>query len=216
MRDLKTLSRRDFFGASTALLGLSLLPGALWAEELFMKTPRQTEGPFYPDKLPLDTDNDLLIVQDRIDRAVGQVTHISGQVLDIRGAPIKNALVEIWQCNAFGQYVHTADAGRGKADPNFQGYGRFETGRKGEYYFRTIKPVSYGWRAPHIHFAVTAREHKHLTTQMYVAGASENRWDTILNSIPDPRARNSLIVPFKPAPDSKIEELMGAFNIILG
>src|SRR5207237_4735805 len=128
-------------------------PG-LFAEELeLVKTPAQTEGPFYPDKLPLDTDNDLLIVNDAITPAVGKITHLTGKVLDLKGNPVRNALVEIWQCDANGVYLHTADSDKkkDKQDKNFQGFGRFLTGSTGEYYFRTIKPVPYVPRTSHIH-----------------------------------------------------------------
>src|SRR5215831_8017666 len=108
-------------------------PGAL-AEEL-VRTPKQTEGPFYPVKLPLDTDNDLLIVNDSLTPAVGEITHLSGRILDPKGDPIRNALVEIWQCDANAVYLHTADSGpkASQRDKNFQGFGRFLTGSKGEY-----------------------------------------------------------------------------------
>src|SRR5215470_2211819 len=80
--------------------------GATFAEEL-VRTPQQTEGPFYPDKLPLDTDNDLLIINDSITPAVGEITHLSGRILDRRGDPIRNAVVEIWQVDNNASYLHT-------------------------------------------------------------------------------------------------------------
>src|SRR5713226_2611532 len=92
-------SRRGFLGA-LALGAAAFTTRGLFAEELSrVKTPAQTEGPFYPNKLPLDTDNDLLIVNDSITPAVGEVTHLSGKVLDGKGNPVRNALVEIWQCD---------------------------------------------------------------------------------------------------------------------
>ena len=90
-------------------------PGA-FAEQLVL-TPKQTEGPFYPVKLPLDTDNDLLIVNDSLTAAVGEITHLSGRVLDSRGDPIRNVLVEIWQVDNNGVYLHSGTsnpAGRDK------------------------------------------------------------------------------------------------------
>src|SRR5437763_1195209 len=93
-------TRRAFLG--------SLARGA-FAEEL-ARTPRMTEGPFYPDKLPLDTDNDLLLSNDSITPAVGEVAHLGGKVLDTSGNPIRNAVVEIWQCDANSVYLHTADS----------------------------------------------------------------------------------------------------------
>src|SRR5207253_7042611 len=93
------------------------LPGA-FAEEL-TRTPRQTEGPFYPDHLPLDTDNDLIVVNEAITPALGEITHLTGRVLDAKGDPIRNALVEIWQCDANGVYLHTADK-HAQREKNFQ------------------------------------------------------------------------------------------------
>ena len=137
-------SRRAFL--STLGLGVAAFTTrGLFAEELdLVRTPRQTEGPFYPNKLPLDTDNDLLIVNDSITPAVGTVTHLSGRILDAKGEPVRNALVEIWQVDNKGIYIHTQSPHRKEHDENFQGFGRFLTASSGEYYFRTIKPVAYG------------------------------------------------------------------------
>src|SRR4051812_20799798 len=151
------LQNRRLFLVSGAIAATSpfwTVRGA-FAEEL-TRTPKQTEGPFYPNKLPLDTDNDLLVVNDGITPAVGEVTHLTGKVLDPAGVPVRNALVEIWQCDAKGVYLHTADSGKkqDQQDKNFQGFGRFLTGSTGEYYFRTIKPVPYPGRTPHIHFKI--------------------------------------------------------------
>jgi len=114
----------------------------LFAEEL-IATPRLTEGPFYPDKLPLDTDNDLLVINDSITPAVGQITHLGGCILGPTGQPIRNAIIEIWQVDQNGAYIHSADSASGRNEKNFQGYGRFLTDSKGQYYFRTIRPVPY-------------------------------------------------------------------------
>src|SRR5438105_7230496 len=150
MSRILTPSRRAFLGAAGSTL--FTVPG-LFAEEL-TRTPPQTEGPFYPNKLPLDTDNDLLIVNDSITPAVGEVTHLTGKILDAKGDPVRNALVEIWQVDGHGVYMHTRCPNQDKRDANFQGFGRFFTGSSGEYYFRTIKPVAYPGRTPHIHFKV--------------------------------------------------------------
>src|SRR5260370_40363584 len=111
-------------------------PG-LFADELErVKTPAQTEGPFYPNKLPLDTDNDLIIVNDNLTPAVGDVTHLGGKILDAKGDPVKNALVEIWQVDSKAVYPHTADSGKKKSDEDFQGFRRLLTGSIGGYHFR--------------------------------------------------------------------------------
>src|SRR6478672_12310706 len=163
-------SRRTFLGGVALGSAALFVPGAFvpgaFAEEL-LKTPAQTEGPFYPDRLPLDTDNDLLVVNDTITPAVGEVTHLTGKVVDLRGNPVKNAVVEIWQCDANGVYLHTRDSGpkQDKQDKHFQGFGRFATSSTGEYYFRTIKPVPYPGRTPHIHFKVKRGGKELLCTQ---------------------------------------------------
>jgi len=131
--------RRSFLHRLTLGAALFTVPGA-FAEELARKTAWVEEGPFYPPKLPLDTDNDLLIVNDSITPAVGEVTHLSGRLLNTSGEPIRNATIEIWEADTSGVYL--ADRrNRTKFDVNFQGFGRFLTGASGEYYFRTIKPT---------------------------------------------------------------------------
>src|SRR5436309_5427247 len=145
-------NRRRFFRNLSLGAALFTVPGA-FAEEL-LRTPRQTEGPFYPDHLPLDTDNDLIIVNDSITPALGEITHLNGRILDARGEAIRNALVEIWQVDSKGVYLHSGSGRHVDRDQNFQGFGRFLTGSTGEYYFRTIKPVAYPGRTPPIHFAL--------------------------------------------------------------
>jgi protocatechuate 3,4-dioxygenase beta subunit len=209
-------SRRGFLGTLAFGTAAFTTPG-LFADELArVLTPRQTEGPFYPDKLPLDTDNDLLIVNDAITPAVGEVTHLSGRILDDKGEPVRNALVEIWQCDNKGVYLHTRDSARKERDTNFQGFGRFLTGSKGEYYFRTIKPVPYPGRTPHIHFKIKRGGKELLTTQCYVKGEKRNERDGIFRAIRDAKARESVLVDFARIKESRIGELAARFDIILG
>ena len=213
------LDRRAFLG--TLALGASALaaPGA-FAEEL-IRTPSQTEGPFYPDKLPLDTDNDLIIVNDNLTAAVGEITHLSGRLLNQNGEPLRNALIEIWQCDNNGIYIHSADRGGGrgrdgKLDGNFQGFGRFLTGSTGEYYFRTIKPVSYPGRTPHIHVKVRRAGKELLTTQFYIKGHPQNERDGVYRGVRDPKARDSVTLDFLPVQDSKVGELAARGDIVIG
>jgi protocatechuate 3,4-dioxygenase beta subunit len=214
-RFLQPVTRRLFLG--TAALGAFFTTRGLFAEELQrIKTPAQTEGPFYPDKLPLDTDNDLLIVNDSITPAVGTVTHLSGKILDGKGEPVRNALIEIWQVDGKGVYLHTGDSGRRKRDENFQGFGRFLTGSSGEYYFRTVKPIAYPGRTPHIHFKVKMGGKELLTTQCYVKGEAGNDRDGIYRGIRDAKQRESVTVEFAPVKGSKIGELAAKFDIVLG
>ena len=157
------LTRRNLLRGGLALGASAFLVRGAYAEEL-ARTPSITEGPFYPPKLPLDTDNDLLIINDHITPAVGEVTHLSGRVLSTSGEPMRNVLVEIWQCDGNGVYLAQQDAdGR---DSNFQGFGRFLTSSTGEYYFRTIKPVPYPGRTPHIHLKLKQGGRELLTTSI--------------------------------------------------
>ncbi len=206
-------SRRRFVRNFTLGAAALSVPGA-FAEELF-RTPAQTEGPFYPDKLPLDTDNDLLVLNDSITPAVGEITHLTGRVTDITGNPLRNATVEIWQVCGNGVYLHTRDKREGR-DQNFQGYGRFLTDSKGRYYFRTIKPVPYPGRTPHIHVAVSQKGKRVLTTQCYIKGEALNEKDGIVRSLKNDQERNALIIPFTPLKDSKIGELGAKFDLVLG
>jgi protocatechuate 3,4-dioxygenase, beta subunit len=207
-------TRRRFLQSAAFGTALFTVRG-LFAEEL-VRTPRQTEGPFYPDHLPLDTDNDLIIINDSITPAVGEVTHLSGRLLDPLGKPVKDALVEIWQVDHNGAYLHSHTNNRDKRDQNFQGFGRFLTGYTGEYYFRTIKPVAYPGRTPHIHFAIKTKGRSKFTTQCYIKGEPGNARDFVLRSIRDSKARNSVIVDFAPVPQSRFGELAARFDVVLG
>src|SRR5690606_2293713 len=153
---------------------------------------------------------------DAITPAVGEITHLSGRILDSRGEPVRNAVVEIWQVDGNGAYLHTNSSNRDRRDANFQGFGRFLTGSSGEYYFRTIKPVPYPGRTPHIHFAVKVPKREKFTTQCYVKGEPQNERDGIWRSVRDPKARDSITVDFAPLEGSKIGELNAKFDIVLG
>lgn len=207
-------SRRAFLRRAAFASALFTVPG-LFAEEL-TRTPPQTEGPFYPDDLPLDTDNDLIVINDGTSPALGDITWVSGRVLDSRGQPIRNALVEIWQCDNNGAYLHSKTGNREKRDSNFQGFGRFLTGSSGEYLFRTIKPVPYPGRTPHIHYAIKMKGRKELITQCYIEGHPGNEKDGIWKGIKDEKARKSVTIPFTPMKSSKIGELAARFDIVMG
>lgn len=208
------VSRRHFLGGLAAGATMFTTPG-LFAETLAI-TPRLTEGPFYPDKMPLDTDNDLIVVNDALTPAVGDITHLTGRILSAAGEPLRNAFVEIWQVDNNGVYLNSRDPGQPKRDKNFQGYGRFLTDSEGKYYFRTIKPVPYTGRTSHIHFGVSRNGQRIYTTQLFVKGNPENDRDGIYRGIRDQAARDSVLVDFNPIADSKIGELAAKFDIVMG
>jgi protocatechuate 3,4-dioxygenase beta subunit len=210
----QTLSKRNFIQRCSLGAALFTVPG-LFAEDL-LRTPEQTEGPFYPDHLPLDTDNDLIIVNDGLTPAVGEITHLTGRILGPSGQPIRNALVEIWQADNSGVYLHSGSSNKPHQDKNFQGFGRFLTGSSGEYYFRTIKPVPYPGRTPHIHFAIKMKGQDKWTTQCYIKGESRNAKDGIYMDIKDLKARDSVTIDFMPIKESRAGELAAKFDIVLG
>ena len=203
--------RRLVVGGCGLAAGLPLRTA--WAE--LLATPPQAQGPFYPLTLPLDRDNDLVTVSGRSGRAQGVVTDVAGRILDPRGRPVGGVKVEIWQVNAFGRYHHPHDGQHKPLDPNFQGYGSTVTDEAGGYRFRTIRPVAYPGRAPHIHFALTGQGWGPFYTQMYVAGAPENASDFLLNSVRDRAARESLVVTLARSPNAG-SALAGTFDIVLG
>ena len=207
-------SRRTFLGGLALTSAAFYAPG-VFAEEL-LRTPAQTEGPFYPDKLPLDTDNDLIVINDGLTPAVGEITYLSGRILDARGNPVKNAGVEIWQCDNNGAYLHSGTSNATSKDKNFQGFGRFVTGSSGEYLFRTIKPVPYPGRTPHVHFKIKLKGKDVLTTQLYVKGHPGNERDGIWRNVRDEKLRDAITVDFAPIKESKIGELAAKFDLVLG
>jgi protocatechuate 3,4-dioxygenase beta subunit len=143
-------------------------------------------GPFYPIELPLDQDNDLVSVRGHSGRPVGELLNVVGQVLDEQGKPY---------------------------DPNFQGYGRTVTTADGGYRFRTIKPVAYPGRAPHIHFALSSPSFAKFYTQMYLAGAPENETDFLLTRL-DRKAQDSLLVSLLKSRDVQ-KGFAGRFDVVL-
>jgi protocatechuate 3,4-dioxygenase beta subunit len=224
MRGHQSLGRRRFLqglGGGAALSAMWTTPG-LFAEQLDQKlvaTAATTEGPFYPDKMPLDTDNDLLIINDAITPGVGEITHLTGRVLSSTGQPLRNIFVEIWQVDSTASYIHTGGRQPTGNDKNFQGYGRFLTDARGQYYFRTIKPIAYTligiFRTAHIHFAFSKNGKRIFTTQMLVRGLEANNRDGVVKGL-DPKALETILVDFKPVAGSKIGELAASFDIVLG
>lgn len=139
-------------------------------------TPAQTEGPFYPVELPADRDADLL-AQGARRYGRGQPTWLGGTLVDVDGRALRGGVVEIWQCDVDGHYHHPGDGGR--ADPDFQGFGRMTVGADGRFRFRTIRPAPYSGRTPHVHVKVLLGGRERLTTQLYVRGEPRNERDGI-------------------------------------
>ena len=170
-------------------------------------TPSQTEGPFYPVALPKDADFDLLRNGDQ-NYPKGQSAWVEGIVSDLAGKPVTGAQVDIWQCDHDGHYHHPGDGG--KADPRFQGFGRVTVGSDGSYRFRTLRPMAYAGRTPHIHVKVRLGTRELLTTQLYVAGDAGNAQDFLWRRLNEPD-RAALTIPFAQGSDG----LKARFPIIV-
>jgi protocatechuate 3,4-dioxygenase beta subunit len=205
--------RRQIMGA--AAVALAQLAGLKLALAELLATPAQMAGPFYPLTLPLDRDNNLVSVAGRSGRAKGTILDVAGRVLDTSGKPVAGVRIEIWQVNGFGRYHHPDDNRDLPMDPDFQGFGETVSEAGGGYRFRTVKPVAYPGRAPHIHFALSGAGFGPFYTQMYLAGAPQNSQDFVLRSVTDRKARESLIVTLERAPDPD-GELAGRFDVVLG
>ena len=207
-------SRRRLLHSLAAATAGFTAQGAL-AEALLL-TPRQTEGPYYPDHLPLDQDSDLIHVQGDAVAALGTITSFGGRLLNADGKPVSNANIELWQADNNGCYLHSKGVQKGKErDGHFQGFGKMTTNEKGEYRFRSILPGLYTGRTRHFHIAVVKNGKRMLTTQLYIAGEPMNEKDGVLKGIKDPAQRLSVIREFKSV-TAESKELVATWDIVLG
>jgi len=204
----RSITRRRLLAGSLGAAGLAAGSAPLAVTSAL--TPAASSGPFYPLKYPADQDHDLTRVAGAGKLADGQHVHLGGTVTDAAGRPRNGARVEIWQCDANGRYHHPGDAGGAALDPGFQGWGRYITGADGVYRFRTILPVPYPGRTPHIHFLIQAGSRR-LVTQMYLRGARGNQLDWLFNNIPAAQ-REHVLVAFN---ERQGDLPAGRFNIVL-
>ena len=201
--------RRKIMLAMTALIGAS----ASGMAAALIPTPRQAAGPFYPPILPLDDDNNLTEVAGKTGKATGIISDLSGRIVDINGRPLSNMRIEIWQCDANGRYRHPRENGSGPLDENFQGHGYTITSAEGLYRFRTIRPIPYPGRTPHIHVAVFPAGEDPFTTQLYIAGEKRNATDFLYKHIPSDK-RHLVTARFETSTSPGAEQ-QASFDIIL-
>ena len=162
-------------------------------------------------------DNDLVQVRGQQARAIGQVLHLEGRVLGLDGRPLAGTLVEIWQCDAQGLYDHPRQPGRDRRDAAFQGYGRLMADAEGKYSFRTLKPVAYPGRTPHIHLKAATGDGRLLTSQFYIAGDPQNERDFVFrDAARDPRQRERIEMKLEPAPGIEAGALATKMDIVIG
>lgn len=150
------------------MIVFSLTAQEALAQNQYVKTPSDYEGPFYPVTKQHDEDNDLIHVAGQSQPAQGDILNLKGVVLNTKGQPQKKITIEIWQTDPNGRYKHPQDTSPGKRDPNFQYWGKAETGEDGSFFFKTIIPGAYAPRPPHIHFKVWVDGKVRLTSQIYM------------------------------------------------
>ena len=179
-------------------------------------------GPVFGDADVTPGDADL--TRGHEGEPIGERINVSGRLLDSDGKPIAGQLVELWQANSAGRYLHPVDQHPAPLDPNFTGAGRYITGRDGGYRFVTIKPGAYpwsnqpnAWRPAHLHFSAFGRVFtERLVTQMYFPGDPLLADDAIYNSVRDERARLRLVSSFEWATTEEDWALGYRFDIVVG
>ena len=189
------------------LLGALLLPAAPVVDAA-IPTPAASEGPFYPtgEMRFDDIDSDLVKIDGTVNQAGGEIVRVAGRVLRADGTPVADAAVEIWQCDVNGRYLHRADFGWRRRDSGFQGFGRDVTTADGAFEFRTIKPVPYTGRTPHIHVKVWHQGREQLTTQLYLPDHPQNRRDGLYQRIPvDQRELVTMYFDSAPEPRATVD-----------
>lgn len=216
-------TRRGMLAASAAMTGSGLLGFStlgLGQQAGLRPTPEEILGPFFPLRLPTDQDADLTVIAGKDPRALGQVLYVSGLVTNLRGEPVADAELEVWQANAAGRYNHPADTSQVPIDANFEGYAKIRTGADGHYRIKTVKPGAYatpvaGWtRPPHIHFDVKGRLSR-LVTQMYLEGEALNDKDVLLQRKSE-AGRKSLIASYTArSGQQEPNALVAVWNIVL-
>jgi protocatechuate 3,4-dioxygenase beta subunit len=155
-------------------------------------------GPFYPVPTPEDAGADLFHRSATSPAPIAASIEITGRVLSVNGTPVRDALVEIWQANTVGRYVHVHDTSDNPLEPDFRGYGRDRTGDDGRYRFLTVVPGPYHdgqeWRAPHVHFQVTGPTDR-LITQLFFANEPMHRTDWLFQRSRRPHMLEAPLIP---------------------
>jgi protocatechuate 3,4-dioxygenase beta subunit len=205
-------SRRRTLALLGALAASAATPAPARERMALEATPADAEGPFYPQSLPADADADLTRVAGRAGTARGTVLYLSGRVLATDGRPLPKAKVELWQCDALGRYHHV-DGDPGERDPDFQGYGVAIADAEGRYAFKTIRPVRYGGRPPHLHFKLAQASARPLTTQLYPRGDSAERSAGF--ALSGREARSRLEFAMAPAADREAGALAATYDFVL-
>ena len=208
-RSYSPARRRLLLGAAAAAFPAARVALAADARS---PTPAQTEGPFYPTRIPTDHDADLTQVAGSSTAAQGTRLYLSGRALTRSDSPLAGTTIELWQCDAFGRYHHVGGESEPR-DDGFQGYGVVVTDSEGRYAFKTIRPVAYSGRIPHLHIKVRTANGAALTTQIYMKGDA-TAGDPVLASSPV-GTYERLAIALTPAAGHEAGALAGSFDIVV-
>ena len=202
------IDRRKLF----TLCGSLIIPGISCGS--LIRTPWQGEGPFYPNKIPVDSDNDLVKNGYNSFEAGGKILILNGILLNPDSEPVNHVSIEIWQTDKNGVYLHSGSFARDIMDKQFQGFGRTKTDRNGQFFFRTIVPTEYPGRTPHIHMKLWREEKNILTTQLYIKDHPRNNKDFLFQrmSLAEQRLNSMRLIPAK---DRKMAELQTFVKIVV-
>lgn len=183
------ISRRKIIKLSLISgIASALIPPRAFTQALtLVPTPSETEGPFYPVNDQKDKDADLTRINGHTHAAQGQHIIVSGKITDANGQAVVRAMLDIWQADANGRYRHPRDSNPAKLDDNFQGWAIIESDVQGLFRFKTVMPGAYpasrSWiRPPHIHFRISKKGYRMLTTQMYFPHQAYNESDLLLQN----------------------------------
>ena len=201
MNESKYFSRRELLTMAVGAISLGATTAGFgqtreWTASLVV-------GPFYPQIKPLDQDADLTLIKGQSERSKGEVIHVAGRIMNIKGEPVRNARIEVWQADTNGRYSHPSDLNKAPLDRSFQGYCVLRSDSDGRYRFKTVKPGPYpgmraGMRTPHIHLDIQAKTDR-LVTQLFFPGEKLNETDVILQSVRNESARNTLFLKILPS-----------------
>jgi len=178
-------------------------------------TPDATEGPFYPVEIPKDNDSDLVRVEGAVREAGGDILHLAGAALDTNGRPLAGARVEIWQCDVNGVYLHPYDRRIGRRDQGFLGFGHLIADAEGRFRFRTIVPVPYPGRTPHIHVKVLRDRREALTSQLYRAGYPQNASDFLFRRM-SPAEQDRVSMVLTPTTETRGPSFRTEVTLVVG
>jgi len=202
------VDRRTLF----TLCGALIIPGISCGN--LIRTPWQGEGPFYPDRIPEDTDNDLVKNGEYSVEAGGKILILNGILVNLDSQTVNGVSIEIWQTDNNGAYLHSGSFARDIMDKQFQGFGLTKTDRNGRFFFRTIVPTEYPGRTPHIHMKLWRKGKNVLTTQLYIHGHPQNNKDFLFQrmSLAEQRINSMKLIP---ATDKNTAEFQTFVKIVL-